>query len=49
MPYIGTTIEGLEACQQNMFYEAVGHIVSAESEATRCAALVGASVCVLLY
>ena len=36
VPYIGTTIEDLEASQQNMFYEAVGHIVSAESEATRC-------------
>ena len=32
---IGTTIQDLEAHQQNMFYEAVGYIVAAESDAER--------------
>lgn len=32
---IGTTIQDLEAHQQNMFYEAVGYIVAAESEPER--------------
>ena len=32
---IGTTIQDLEAHQQNMFYEAVGYIVAAEAEPER--------------